>query len=197
MFKKKRTKYKLPFTQGRNIGFKHRSKHRAINFQIIMLLDKYKGTNGLIEFTPDKYKLLFEEVRCLPEIAEIVPEDSQDYAVHRAIEFAIYKLFMAGNLTVANIEKAECIMRHKDIIEEAREGKDYKAAISGNRDLLEVFNLVKTKTYEGNDSMFGVKLSKGKDGSQEAIMVGTGSECISAIRQALRVEVPQIAEKKA
>ena len=191
-------KYKSTFGQNRNKGIVRRTRYRAISFQIILLLNKYKNEHGHVEVTPENYKELFEAVKALPELQGIEDTERRDVAVQKAIEFTIYKLFLNGDVTIGSIEKAECIMRHKDLIEGAEENKDFKAAITGNRDLMEVFNLIKNKEHPSHEDagMFGVRLTQRKDGSKDAIMVGTGAECISAIRSALRVEMPQLLEDK-
>ena len=188
---RKRKKYKVPFTQGRNIGLSFRSKYRAIYFQVILLLNKYKNEHGHVEINPDNYKELFQSVSALPELQEITDPEHKEVAVNKVIEFTVYKLFLNGDVTIGSIEKAECIMRHKELIEGAQESKDFKAALAGNRDLMEALQLVKVKapaTFE-EGGMFGVRLTQKKDGTKDAIMIGTGSECISAIRNALRPQL--------
>ncbi len=194
--KAKRKKYKVPFSAGRNIGLSKRSKYRAISFQIILLLNKYKNVHGHVEVDPENYKELFEAVGKLPELQEISDPEHKEYAIQQAIEFTIYKLFLNGDVTIGSIEKAECIMRHKELIAGAEEAKDFKAAISGNKDLMEALQLIKNKEHPSYDEggMFGVRLTQKKDGTRDAIMIGSGAECISAIRQALRVEMPKLIE---
>ena len=191
---KKKTKYKLPFTQGRNIGLSFKKKYRSIQVEIYFLLQKYKK-EGKIELQEAEYKELLSKVVNLPQLTSISDEEERDLAAKKAVEYTMYKLLINGDLVVGQIEAADVLMTQKELINEAREEKQYKAALDGNAKLLEVHGLIKTHRDDGAANM-AIKLSSKADGTKEAIMMGTGAECISAIRQALQVSVPKLIEEK-
>ena len=193
MFKKK-TKYKLPFTQGRNIGLSFKRKYRAIQVEIYFLIQAYKR-DGKIELKEHEYKELLSRVVLLPELMSIDDPEERELAAKKSLEYTMYKLLINGDLVVGQIEAADALLTQKELINEAREEKQFKAALDGNAKLLEVHGLIKTHRDDGAANM-AIKLSQKADGSKEAIMMGSGAECLAAVRAALAVNIPKRIEGK-
>ena len=191
----KKKKFKLPFTQGRNIGLSFKRRYRNIQIQIYFLLKKYRKEDNKIELSEEEYKELLSKVLELPEIITIIDPDERELAAKKSIEFTMYKLMISGDLVIGGIEAADTIMRQKELIEEARDEKDFKAALDGNAKLLEAHGFIKTHRDDGTERM-AFKLSQSKNGDKEALMIGTGAECLAAIRQALSGKAPIMIEEK-
>ena len=191
----RKKQYKKPFTEGRNIGLMHKRRYRALQLQVHFLLEAYRTEDGKINFSKEIYKELFDNVMNLPEIKELVDLDEQERSTKQAIEFTTYKLMLNGDLVIAQILGAEVLMTHKDIINEAREAGDFKAAISGSRDFLEMHHFVKGHRDDGA-AQAALKLSQSKDGTKEMLAIGTGAECLHLIREALGIDKIKVLEGK-
>ena len=171
------------YIQKRNFALAKRNANRKTQINIYFILEKFKNENNKIHLTKKDYEAVLDEVLTLPALLKIEDEEERKERAEYALEFAVWKLMMNGDLVLSEIEKIEAIMTHKELIQEAREAKHYSAAISGNKDLLEYHGLIRQKNNDGTLTAFA-RIKETAEG-KEAIMIGTSAECIKAIRKAL------------